>query len=108
MSFRVRLTDDATRDLDDIIGYVRRRDTPGKARDLLVRIQQTLQSLAEQPNRGSYPDELAALGIKKYRQVRFKPYRIIYHVREDAVLVLVVADGRRDMRTLLQRRLLEA
>jgi len=106
MSFRVRLTDDATRDLDDLVDYVRRRDAPGKARDLLMRIRQSLRSLAEQPNRGSFPDELLALGIKKYRQVRFKPYRIIYRVDDDTVEVMLIADGRRDMRTLLQRRLL--
>ncbi|MCY4584915.1 MAG: hypothetical protein OXB98_02640 [Bryobacterales bacterium] len=38
----------------------------------------------------------------------FKPYRIIYRVREDDVHVLVIADGRRNMRVLLERRLLLA
>ena len=38
----------------------------------------------------------------------FKPYRIIYRVMGDGVYVLVIADGRRDMRALLQRRLLRA
>ena len=47
----------------------------------------------------------------KYREIFFKPYRIIriiYRVMEDNVHVLVMADGRRDMQTLLQRRLLQA
>ena len=44
----------------------------------------------------------------KYREIFFKPYRIIYRVMEDNVHVLVIADGRRDMQTLLQRRLLQA
>ncbi len=38
----------------------------------------------------------------------FKPYRIIYRVTEDDVYVLVIADGRRNMRALLERRLLQA
>ena len=37
----------------------------------------------------------------------FKPYRIIYRVMGDGVYVLVIADGRRDMRALLGRRLLD-
>ncbi|MGH8035869.1 MAG: hypothetical protein ACREO9_11630 [Lysobacterales bacterium] len=45
------------------------------------------------------------LGIDRYRQVFFKPYRIIYHVRDHRVIVNLIADGRRDMSALLQRRL---
>jgi len=37
-----------------------------------------------------------------------KPYRIIYRVMAENVYVLVIADGRRDMQALLQRRLLMA
>ena len=58
------------------------------------------------PQRGSYPRELLDLGVREYREVFFKPYRIIYRVLEDGVYVMVTADGRRDMRALLQRRLL--
>ena len=41
-------------------------------------------------------------------EVFLKPYRIIYRVREDDVYVLVIADGRRNMRALLEQRLLQA
>ena len=46
------------------------------------------------------------LGIKEYRQVFFKPYRLIYRVMNADVVVYVIADGRRDMQSLLTRRLL--
>jgi toxin ParE1/3/4 len=48
------------------------------------------------------------LGIREYREVFFKPYRIIYRVVEKNVYIFLIADGRRDMQTLLQRRLLDA
>jgi toxin ParE1/3/4 len=51
---------------------------------------------------------LLALGLREYREVFFKPYRIIYRIMAKRVTVLVIADGRRDMQTLLQRRLLWA
>jgi toxin ParE1/3/4 len=60
------------------------------------------------PARGSYPRELLDLGIKEYRQVFFKPYRLIYRVVARDVIVFVIADGRRDMQSLLARRLLGA
>ena len=49
-----------------------------------------------------------ALGILEYREIFFKPYRIIYRVMDKNVYVLLIADGRRDMQTLLQKRLLDA
>lgn len=63
--------------------------------------------MAENPERGSRPKELLALGIREYRQVFFKPYRAIYRVIGRRVYVYLVADGRRDMQTLLARRLFE-
>jgi toxin ParE1/3/4 len=50
--------------------------------------------------------ELQAVGIADYRQIFVKPYRIIYRVTGQRVLIYVVADGRRDFQTLLARRLL--
>jgi len=47
-------------------------------------------------------------GIREYREVYFKPYRIIYRVCPEGVYAMVIADGRRDMQSLLQRRLLQA
>ena len=71
-------------------------------------IERVFAGLSENPRRGSYPKELLDLGIREYREVFFKPCRIIYREIEDDIHVLVIADGRRDMRTLLERRLLRA
>ena len=75
---------------------------------MLERIERALQGLSEHPQRGNHPRELLDIGIREYREVSFKSYRIIYRVVEDTVYVLVIADGRCDMQTLLQRRLLQA
>lgn len=60
------------------------------------------------PKRGTCPKELPAIGLWEYREIFFKPYRIIYRVMAGNVPVLVIAEGRRDMQALLQRRLLQA
>jgi hypothetical protein len=61
-----------------------------------------------QPDRGTHPKELIAFGIREYREIFFKPYRIIYRVMNKNVYILLIADGRRDMQTALQRRLIHA
>ena len=108
MLFSVQLTDDAARDLEELCDYVERRDAPGRAEHLLERIEMVFDSLSAHPHRGNYPKELLDIGIREYREVFFKPYRVIYRVMESEVYVLLIADGRRDMQTLLQRRLLQA
>jgi toxin ParE1/3/4 len=64
------------------------------------------ETLAAFPERGSYPKELLALGIREYSQAYFKPYRLIYRVIGTQVIVYMIADGRRDLQTLLSRRML--
>lgn len=106
MTFQVLMTDDAAHDLEDIFSYIASNDSPEKADYVLERIEHAILSLSKSPKRGVYPKELAALGIREYREIFFKPYRIIYTVIAKKVYILLISDARRDMSALLQRRLL--
>ena len=108
MPFLVQLTDDAARDLEEICDYIEQHDASGKADHVLEQIERAFSSLSNHPDRGRHPKELLDIGIREYREIFFKPYRIIYRVMGKNVYVLVIADGRRDMQALLQRRLLHA
>ena len=108
MPFQVQLTRDAVRDLEEIYDYIDRRSSSARARHVLGQIEKVFKGLSAHPQRGNFPAELLDIGIREYREVLFRPYRIIYRVIEDTVYVLVIADGRRDMQALLQRRLLRA
>ena len=101
----VLLTEHAERDLEELHDYIAEHDTSGNAVRVLDRIEKALQSLSTFPERGSHPKELLALGIREYRQIFFKPYRIIYRIMERRVYVYLIVDGRRDMQTLLARRM---
>jgi len=106
--YSVLLTKGAEQDLEAIYDYIAEFDDPANADHALDRLMATAEQLAVMPERGSYPRELLDLGIKDYRQVFFKPYRLIYRVMAHEVVVFVIADGRRDMQSLLTRRLLGA
>lgn len=93
-------------DIEEITGYIAESDSKAKALYVLDRLNEVIESLATFPERGSRPRELMELGIREYRQVFFKPYRVIYTVEKKRVMVHLVVDGRRDMRTLLARELL--
>ena len=108
MRFKVLLTKDALRDLEELYDYIAFQDTPRRADYVLDKIEEAFSNLSDLPERGVYPKELLALGIREYREIFFKPYRIIYRIIKKKVYVLLIVDGRRDMQALLQRRLLDA
>lgn len=82
-------------------------DTVEKTIYVIGKIEDHVMQLNRSPERGSAARELTQLGIHEYRETFLKPYRIIYKVIENAVYIMIIADGRRDMQTLLQRRLLK-
>jgi toxin ParE1/3/4 len=106
MRYQVLVTDHARRDIEEIHDHIARFDTPAKADHVLDRLVEVAESLATSPLRGSFPKELLTVGIHEYRQIFFKPYRVIYRITGHAVLIHLIADGRRNMHTLLARRLL--
>lgn len=108
--YELRVARDAQQDLQGIYDYIADNDSATKADYVIERIAEAVDSLKTMPARGSHPRELLALGDDEYRQVFFKPYRIVYWIDEAAraVQILLVADGRRDLRTLLMQRLLGA
>jgi toxin ParE1/3/4 len=106
MSFEVFLTSDAAGDLEELYDYIALHDSPQKADYVLEQVERAISRLSKLPERGIHPKELLVLGIREYREIFFKPYRIIYRVMEKNVYILLIADGRRDMQTLLQGRLI--
>ena len=105
-SYQVNLTARARQDLSALVRWVAEHDSLHAAEHLLDKLLETCQQLQSLPERGAFPPELLSLGIRRYRQVFFKPYRVIYRVLDRQVNVLLIADGRRNLKTLLERRLL--
>lgn len=107
-AFEVLLTEGAEQDLESIHDYIAEFDCVANANYVLDQLMKVVESLSRFPERGSYPKELVALGIKEYRQTSFKRYRVIYRVTGSQVIIYLIADGRRDMQSVLARRLLGA
>jgi toxin ParE1/3/4 len=106
--FEVLLTEGAEQDLEAIHDYIAEFDCVANANDVLDKLMDVAESLSTFPERSSYPKELVGLGIKEYRQTFFKPYRLIYRITGSQVIIYLIADGRRDMQSVLARRLLGA
>lgn len=108
MVHSVLMSEDAEHDIEDIYRFIARHDSVGRARHVLDELQSACDRLSEMPERGNVPKELEGLGMTDYRETHFKPYRLIYRVFGTKVIVYCVVDGRRDMQSFLERRLLRS
>ena len=106
MTFDVIWLDSAERDLNDLVDYITAHDSSNMAEYVVAKILDATAALASHPDAGAYVKELESIGNREYRQVFFKPYRVIYRVAGRKVFIYIVADGRRDLQALLTRRLL--
>ena len=106
MMFDVTWLDSAERDLNDLADYIAEHDSLNMAEYVVAKILDVTAALASHPDAGAYVKELESIGNREYRQVFFKPYRVIYRVAGRKVFIYIVADGRRDLQALLARRLL--
>jgi len=106
MTFKVYLIEDAEKDLFDIYRYVSRNDSVGHANSLIEKLEKTIMKLEMFPDRGHIPPELERIGVLEFREVFYKPYRIIYQIVGNNVYVHCILDGRRDMQDILQQRVL--
>ncbi len=106
MKYSVYIISDAEEDILSIYNYISISDSMENAGQLLKKIYETCSSLSELPNRGHIPLELERIGVIEYREIHFKPYRIIYQVVESSVYIHCILDGRRELQELLEKRII--
>jgi toxin ParE1/3/4 len=104
--FKVLIDPQAKKDLQEIFYYVAANDNIDAADKLLSAIEKTCCKLEEYPERGHIPRELKQTGIKKYLEIHYKPYRIIYEISDNLIYIHSILDGRRNMQEILSERLL--
>jgi toxin ParE1/3/4 len=107
MIYSVRITSAAWGDLLEIYDWIAEHDSPEKANYVLEQLNETAESVAALPHRGTRVKELPPGTEVAYRQVFFKLYRVVYEIMHNEIVIHLIADGRRNLRSLLLRRLTE-
>jgi len=103
--FKVSWAGSAVRDLEGIIAYIA-EDNPMDAGKILAKIKKVVSDLHHSPHRGRFVPELQNQGILLYRELVIAPWRVMYRVTENTVLVLSVFDSRQNIEDILLKKLL--
>lgn len=96
----------AEEDLRELRRYIVKSFGEAAWQESYRKIKDAVRTIQTFPQGGSIPDELIDLGLRQYRQSISGMNRIIYEIREEVIYIHIVCDTRRDMRTLLSRRLM--
>jgi plasmid stabilization system protein ParE len=103
--WQVAWTAAAVSDLGDLVDYIA-QDDPVAALAAMKRLRGRAAALCSHPQRGRIVPELREAGALHYRELLERPWRILYRIEGQRVLVLAVLDSRRDLQTLLLERLI--
>jgi plasmid stabilization system protein ParE len=101
---RVRWTETARADLELIVDFIA-EDSVENAVAVLDRLEERAEALRLAAERGRVVPELKVVDVLQYRELIERPWRIVYRIEPDQVVVLAVLDGRRDLVSLMLERL---
>ena len=102
--YRIYWTEEAGTDLEEIIEYIS-IDKLSSAKLIYKNIKFKCKQLKTYPYRYRIVPELLDIGIKDYREIIYKPFRIIYKLSQKEVYIIAVVDSRRDFESFIFNRL---
>lgn len=101
---KVLVSDFAMEDLREIVAYYQSLNK-NYVEKVIAEFEENIFSLKQFPRSGRIVPELERQGIENYRELIHHPYRIIYEIQEDAVIIHTIIDGRRNFQDLIISKL---
>jgi toxin ParE1/3/4 len=99
MAGRVKWTEAALDDLDNIAAYIA-RDSRFYASVIVREIRDAARSISFMPLRGRMVPEL---GDERVREILVRQYRLVYRLAEDGIFLVGIIHGARDLGTVFRR-----
>lgn len=104
-TYRVLWTQSAQLDLARMIEYIA-KDSEANSKKLYRTVVHKAENLWQLPLQGRIVPELMDFGVEFYRELIISPWKLVYKVETERVLVLAVFDGRRNVEDVLFERLI--
>ena|SRR5947207_12724355 len=95
----------AAQDLQDISDYIR-QSSEAYADSMIDRILDDVEDLPPFPRKGHVVQDVRMTGVE-LREVSVRPYRVIYRLRHDRIVIIAIVHGARRLRPVLKGRRLQ-
>lgn len=105
MKISIRITRHAEADILSLHEYISAEASTARADTVVNGVLDLCATLVDFSEQGHFLPELEGRQRTDLREIRFKPYRILYRVHLSKIDVLAVFDGRRDARSLIEQRM---
>lgn len=106
MKYQIIFIEEAAIDLKELKSYIIRNFSKDNWRMTYSKIKSVLDNLKKNPFTGHIVSEIEDVNLIQYRQIISEMNRIIYEIRQYTVYIHIIVDTRRDMASLLNKRLL--
>lgn len=106
MPYSIVILESAEQDLQEIKRYVIQRFSSKAWKKTSTQLKATLKQLQQFPYSGNIPQEIALFELHQFQQVICDMNRIVYEIEQDKIFIHMIVDVRRDMKSLLMKRLI--
>lgn len=106
MTHQVSILRQARQDFEELRAFVLNNCPDQSWKECQDHLKSSIANLQIEPDTGSVPMEIIALNLQRYRQIVSGKLRIIYEIRPQQIFIHVILDHRRDLNSLLFRRLM--
>ena len=103
---KVVMLESAEKDLKELRSYILKTFSVETWNNTYSQIKESIRNLGQFAQLGNIPIEIESLNLAQYRQIISGMNRIIYEIRHETLYIHIIVDSRRDMQSLLTRRLL--
>jgi toxin ParE1/3/4 len=100
---KVIWTKPALNDLDEIITYIA-TDSVDITISQYERIKEASKDIGNFPKQSRIIPELQNENLTKFREIIIKPWRMMYRIEDNRILILAIIDGRRNIEEILMKR----
>lgn len=104
-TYKLQWTTNAKSDLLDIVEYIK-KDSPNNAKSVYKKIKEKAQSSNFFPMRGKVVPELQKQGITLYRKIIVSPWRIMYQVDIETIIMAII-DSRQNVEEVLLKKIIK-
>jgi plasmid stabilization system protein ParE len=93
---------EAAEDLQQIFDFIA-QTSPAYAGSMIGRVLDAVENLEQFPGMGHPVTEIRIKGVA-LRELSVPPYRVVYRLRDDRVIILAVVHGARQLRKAIRGR----